>query len=284
MLTLEYNPTASFVEIVFRCPKCDSVCTAQLGVPAPDFTAETHHDSVNVEYDECYCEKCDSSFSVELSTGFYGGMCELFDVEDVLDFKEIYETDDYTYDRELFDECYGEIGRLLETIDPLDAQSKEVLYRLLYSNIITRMETFLADTLKSYVLSSEKNTRFFTENYKPFKKELVPLSDLYKRIDNQPSCVRQVLDSLMYHDLPKIKQVYKIINVDIGDIGDLVKAVIIRHDIVHRNGKDKDGNQRTITRSMVEELATKVAALIYDVSNQMAFVDTLGEVPDIFVE
>ena len=51
MLTLEYNPTASFVEIVFRCPKCDSVCTAQLSVPAPDFTAETHHDSVNVEYD-----------------------------------------------------------------------------------------------------------------------------------------------------------------------------------------------------------------------------------------
>ena len=92
MLTLEYNPTASFVEIVFRCPKCDSVCTAQLSVPAPDFTAETHHDSVNVEYDECYCEKCDSSFSVELSTGFYGGMCELCDVEDVLDFKEIYET------------------------------------------------------------------------------------------------------------------------------------------------------------------------------------------------
>lgn len=39
-----------------------------------------------------------------------------------------------------------------------------------------------------------------------------------------------------------------------------------------------------ITRSMVEELDTKVAALIYDVSNQMAFVDTLGEVPDIFVE
>ena len=46
MLTLEYNPTASFVEIVFRCPKCDSVCTAQLSVPAPDFTAETTYGPV----------------------------------------------------------------------------------------------------------------------------------------------------------------------------------------------------------------------------------------------
>ena len=35
---------------------------------------------------------------------------------------------------------------------------------------------------------------------------------------------------------------------------------------------------------MVEELATKVADLIYDVSNQIAFVDTHGEVPDLFVE
>ena len=138
----------------------------------------------------------------------------------------------------------------------------------------------MADTLKSYVLSSEKNTRFFTENYKPFKKELVSLSDIYKRVDNQPSCVRQVLDSLMYHDLPKIKQIYKVLNIDIGDIGDLAKAVIIRHDIVHRNGKDKEGTPRAITRTMVEELASKVASLIYDVSNQMAFVDTLGEVPE----
>lgn len=279
MLTLEYNPTASIIEVVFRCPKCNKVCTAKLGVPAPDFTAETHHDSINIQYDECYCENCDSTYNVELSTGFYGGICEIFDIDSVLDYKEIYDNEDYTYNRELFDECYGEIAKLLDTIEPLDNQSKEVLYRLLYANIITRMETFLADTLKSYVLSSEKNIRFFTENYKPFQKELVPLSDIHKRVDNQPSCVRQVLDSLMYHDLPKIKQIYKVLNVDIGDIGDLAKAVIIRHDIVHRNGKDKDGNQRLITREMIEELSSKVAYLIYDISNQMAFVDTLGEMP-----
>lgn len=279
MLTLEYNPTASIIEIVFRCPKCNKVCTAKLGVPAPDFTAETHHDSINIQYDECYCENCDSTYNVELSTGFYGGICEIFDIDGVLDYKEIYDNEDYTYNRELFDECYDEIAKLLDTIEPLDNQSKEVLYRLLYANIITRMETFLADTLKSYVLSSEKNIRFFTENYKPFQKELVPLSDIHKRVDNQPSCVRQVLDSLMYHDLPKIKQIYKVLNVDIGNIGDLAKAVIIRHDIVHRNGKDKDGNQRLITREMIEELSSKVAYLIYDVSNQMAFVDTLGEMP-----
>ena len=279
MLTLEYNPTASIIEIVFRCPKCNKVCTAKLGVPAPDFTAETHHDSINIQYDECYCENCDSTYNAELSTGFYGGICEIFDIDGVLDYKEIYDNEDYTYNRELFDECYDEIAKLLDTIEPLDNQSKEVLYRLLYANIITRMETFLADTLKSYVLSSEKNIRFFTENYKPFQKELVPLSDIHKRVDNQPSCVRQVLDSLMYHDLPKIKQIYKVLNVDIGNIGDLAKAVIIRHDIVHRNGKDKDGNQRLITREMIEELSSKVAYLIYDVSNQMAFVDTLGEMP-----
>jgi len=284
MLTLEYNPTASIIEIVFRCPKCNKVCTAKLGVPAPDFTAETHHDSINIQYDECYCENCDSTYNVELSTGFYGGICEIFDIDSVLDYEEIYDNEDYTYNRELFDECYDEIAKLLDTIEPLDNQSKEVLYRLLYANIITRMETFLADTLKFYVLSSEKNIRFFTENYKPFQKELVPLSDIHKRVDNQPSCVRQVLDSLMYHDLPKIKQIYKVLNVDIGDIGDLAKAVIIRHDIVHRNGKDKDGNQRLITREMIEELSSKVAYLIYDVSNQMAFVDTLGEVPDVFGE
>ena len=87
MLTLEYSPTASIIEIVFRCPKCNMVCTSRLGVPAPDFTAETHHDSINVKYDECYCEHCDSTYNVELSSGFYGGICELYEMDAVLDFK-----------------------------------------------------------------------------------------------------------------------------------------------------------------------------------------------------
>ena len=34
-----------------------------------------------------------------------------------------------------------------------------------------------------------------------------------------------------------------------SDMGEIEKAIIIRHDLVHRNGKDKDGKQHNIQKS-----------------------------------
>ena len=48
-----------------------------------------------------------------------------------------------------------------------------------------------------------------------------------------------------------------------GDIQDLMQAVSIRHDIVHRNGKDKDGNEHQITKEDVLAVAEKVNNFIY---------------------
>ena len=53
--------------------------------------------------------------------------------------------------------------------------------------------------------------------------------------------------------------------IDIGVIKDLYKAVLIRHDIVHRNGKDKDGKEHVITKEDVEKLCAQVNDFIYNI-------------------
>lgn len=52
-----------------------------------------------------------------------------------------------------------------------------------------------------------------------------------------------------------------------------MKCVNIRHDIVHRNGKDKNGELRDITKSDVEEVATKVSELIDNIERQLMSID-----------
>jgi hypothetical protein len=51
------------------------------------------------------------------------------------------------------------------------------------------------------------------------------------------------------------------------DIGELYKAVMIRHDIVHRNGKDIRNNPLMITMEEVNALAQLV-------DNTVRFIDT----------
>ena len=47
------------------------------------------------------------------------------------------------------------------------------------------------------------------------------------------------------------------------------EAIQIRHDIVHRNGKDKDGNIHSISRIDVENLSNHVLDIIYEVDNKV---------------
>ena len=269
MANLEYNPLAEFITLKWRCPKCGTENESDaFSVPTPNFSAETHHDSIESEWYEDCCSNCDHSINVELYNGFYGGTLEVdLNDEDVLDIDVEYpEEDDEWYDKELFDATHADVIKVLEKIEILDADMKSYLYQLLYANLITSMEAYLSDTLIKYVTENDEYLRKFTETYKPFKKQTFTTDDIFNRMDHLKDIVKGELRELMYHNLPKIKPIFKdSMGIDIGVIKDLYKAVLIRHDIVHRNGKDKDGKELVITKEDVEKLCTQVNDFIYNI-------------------
>lgn len=48
-----------------------------------------------------------------------------------------------------------------------------------------------------------------------------------------------------------------------------MKAVEKRHHIIHRNGKDKDGNAIVITKSDVEELINNIIVFVENIEKQL---------------
>lgn len=81
----------------------------------------------------------------------------------------------------------------------------------------------------------------------------------------------------MYHNLGKIKPIYKeVLNIDLGDISEIMKAVHIRHDIVHRSGKDKEGKFHIIKKEDVSSLVEKVSYLMSAVSSKLMIDETAG--------
>ena len=66
---------------------------------------------------------------------------------------------------------------------------------------------------------------------------------------------------MLWHNLPKVCEFYKItFEIDFPEFGNLFKAVKIRHDIVHRNGKDKNDVEFQIYKK-------DVITLLQDVEN-----------------
>lgn len=268
MASFEYNPLAASVTVKYECPKCGHINEDTFGVPAPDMLAETHHDSINQDFSDAICENCDAEYNVILTKGYYGGYGEIEDVETILEVGEnIPGEDEYFYDKQLYDVTHTDIEKMLDASSALPEDIKPMLYKLLYANAITMMETYLGDTLKREVLKDEASMRSFVENYKPFKEIEIRLSDLFFKRDALPQYIRETLSSILFHDLRKIKPIYKdVLNIDIGDVRDLYRAVLVRHDIVHRNGFDKEEKEHVITKEDVQQLQDKVQKLIEQVN------------------
>ncbi len=175
-----------------------------------------------------------------------------------------------------------EIKKAVNNFELLESlEQNDFFIRLFYINTITIMETYLGDALKYNVLNDYDFMKEFILKYKPFNNEIkftLPqilikteekeIEDIYDFMRGE---VSKELNELMYHNLPKVKSLYKIV-FDINfpeDLSILIKGVMNRHDLVHRNGKDKDGNDITITLEMLNQLVDNVNSLIEDIESQL---------------
>ena len=75
---------------------------------------------------------------------------------------------------------------------------------------------------------------------------------------------------LLYHNLPKIKGIYRdTLAVDLGDIAEASKAVQIRHNLVHRNGKNKEGQHFIITKEIISNLIDEIEKFVLNIDQQI---------------
>lgn len=253
----------------------------QVYVPQPDLSADNHRESCNCDDDDFSCENCGHEFSVTLCSGICGGDGEIHDLEDddLLDVSEHFPEDDWDDIPDDFypvfiDSHVNEINDAIAKLDGLDENTQKLLYRNLFANVISCLEAYLSDTAISRIKNSDYNKRRFVESSKFFQEQTFTLSDIYRRLDKMDNAIMQRLKDIIYHNLNVVKPLYKCtFDVDLGDISYLMKAIQKRHDIVHRNGKDKDGNVVSITKEDVKELVAKVSEFIQYIETQFRTID-----------
>lgn len=265
-----FNPICESITVRFTCPDCgEEVESDALWVPSPNFAAENNSDSMNFENYEVECDNCGRSFEVTLYNAMYGGEVEVEDVDDVA-VEEEYADEEEDYENYVFDVTPEKLTDILDEIETLSEPTRDYLYRQLYAGAITSMEAFLSSTLLKVVLSSDENKRKFVEKYLPYRDEQITFANIFEQMENLDTKIQETLRGLMYHNLGKIKPIYKeVLDIDLGDIGDIMKAVQIRHDIVHRSGKDKEGNLHNIKKENVASLVEKVSFLMSAVSTKL---------------
>ncbi len=288
MASFEFNPVADGVSLSFKCSCGKAQRTDFIRVPFPDLGAEKDSDSDSYNEDEHECTCCHKVYDIVLHTSTSGGDGEIFDLDDeeLLGVWEDCGEEEAYYDN-LFDEIKDEIKEdrkyitlfhermesvegLITAVEVLSEKDKSILYPMLYVNIIASMEAYLADTFIRSVLESEENKRKFVETFKDFEKEQISFQRIYEKMDGMDKFISKTLRDVIYHNLWKVKGMYKdALDIDLGEIGELSKAVNIRHDIVHRNCVDKEGNDVIITKTNVKELFERVKKFVNAIDVQV---------------
>lgn len=137
-------------------------------------------------------------------------------------------------------------------------------HRLLYANVITALETYLSDAFIYTVLSDEEMLRKLVENDKYFQKKKIRMSEIFDEYESLNKQVKEYLMTITWHNLPRAKSLFDITFGIIfpSEMTLLIAAVLKRHDIVHRNGKNRDGKELLFKKQDVKDLVTTATSFV----------------------
>jgi hypothetical protein len=157
------------------------------------------------------------------------------------------------------------VKRLLEV--KVDAAEYQCFLRLLYANVITALESYLSDRIKSSIKEDPALLRKLVETTPEFQRMKIPVSDIFKVSEEIEQKVKTHLSELVWHRLDKVSPMFRdVLGVEFPtDLKELYGAIVIRHDLVHRNGKTKEGEEHVLSQKIIEDLITNVERFVEQV-------------------
>ncbi len=177
-----------------------------------------------------------------------------------------------------FQHSIGDVKTLLK--GPADGGAGQCLLRLLYVNVITALEAYLADFFSSAITEHKELFRKFVETNPDFEREKVAFSDIFKAWDGLQAKVKAYLVEIVWHHLARLKPMFRdVLRVEFPAADELFKAVLVRHDLVHRNGKKKDGGEHAISREDVQKLITATESFVSGIESAWEIVRPGAEQP-----
>lgn len=155
-----------------------------------------------------------------------------------------------------------------------DESTKQVMYKMLYANIITAMETYLGDAFINTTFKSDEFITNFANNYEDTKNRKVSVSEALRGTKYLFNIITDDMQNILYHNLPKVKNIYKFtLGVEFPkDTGKLMENISVRHDIVHRNGKNKRNDEIELNKDDIIKVKEKIVEFITSIDSKLNFI------------
>jgi predicted nucleic-acid-binding Zn-ribbon protein len=256
----------------WNCPACGHPNVQEIEVPELDFSAEKTSDMATDGWIEITCDNCTMAFAGHVYVNV-GETC--FEIIEPVNFSfsgdmPMYEPEvDYEPAEDPYSivtEALGHLDEMIGTAGP--ANDAQFVNRLVFAGAISSLEAYLGDTLINAVQEKADIRNALLKNHK----ELGAISATAAELAVDPEVITKrlitALRGYLYHNLPRVIALYQAafgvhIAASKAERDVLFLAMPRRHDCVHRNGRDPQGEKLTVfTNEYVQEVITAIRAVV----------------------
>ncbi|MCF6130602.1 hypothetical protein L1S35_13035 [Flavobacterium sp. AS60] len=239
--------------VELNCTKCESIFSVELDLN-PNDEMPYYNNGV------LHCEDCDKPYEYSLKFDM-NKLQVIFKEENIiggLKESEKINLEEYKFQstnksREFY---YIQINRLQKILEIHNDEFiiEQSLNRLVYSGIITSLETYLGEILSQIVFHSNDTFENFISEFELYKKEKLSLSEIiikYRSINNR---VKEDLENIIYHNINKLVPIFNIFKFELDKfekLNTIAKHIKKRHNFVHRSGLDENENFEEITKEEI---------------------------------
>ncbi len=267
-------------DVWFECPTCGASARSSAEVPEPDWAMAENTADLSSEGETLLsCDKCGASFEAHVSN--VAGSCDI----QLIDHPDTSVKADQAFFSSVADDWVDRIGSddALHVFTESIAHSLEILRehgspngfdlinRMVFSHLISTWEAYLSDTIRSVIANDQSAVGRLVSTERSLSDKKYSLS----QIEQNPSLVlvnvKEFLDNFIFHNLPKVIVLYKIVaKIDIKPSDEiycfLQTAIKYRHDCVHRNEYDTNKSRvEVFTPAYIREIARVLSDMVSDI-------------------
>lgn len=165
-----------------------------------------------------------------------------------------------------FSEEISDLKKLSE-LEIIDDNLKLILNRQIFISTIGTMETFLCDAFINLTFDNDVYFKNFVLTHPEFKQRKFELREIFNEYENIRETAKKIILDVIYHNLPTVSQMYQdTFKIDFPRIKDVYQEVLKRHDLVHRNGKTKEGEIVETDTDAIAILINKITDFINEIA------------------
>jgi hypothetical protein len=140
-------------------------------------------------------------------------------------------------------------------------QAQKLAERMAFSAAIAALESFLYETMLYWVEADEGTVRNIVTGLPEFKETKINLGDIFSKLDSLKTDIKGHLQNIVWHNWKKVVPLLRIgLRIQTPSFAQFDGALLKRHDIVHRSGHTKDGEEIVVTKDEITQLCAEITA------------------------